>query len=115
MRLSRMRALLFALLLLAPIFGGAAAQTPQAQPAAGAPDCTLPSADIAPARPPPVGPAPVGPAPATPSMQGGAGLVSCVAWTDGCITCRRSEGAIVCNNTGIGCQPQAPRCLERQR
>ena len=64
---------------------------------AGAADAPAPSAD----KPP-----------AAPSVQGGGGLAACRAWTDGCVTCRRSAGAIACNNIGTACQPQPPRCLE---
>jgi hypothetical protein len=47
----------------------------------------------------------------SPSMQSGAGLAGCPAWTDGCIVCRRSGDAVGCSNIGIACQPQAPKCL----
>jgi hypothetical protein len=67
----------------------------------------LPSADSVPDRPP----APPQ-APAEPSVQSGAGLPACLAWSDGCITCERTDGKISCSNPGIACQPQAPRCLK---
>lgn len=54
---------------------------------------------------------PVGASPG-PSIQSGAGLAACLAWTDGCINCLRQGGTIACSNTGIACQPQTPRCLD---
>jgi hypothetical protein len=50
-------------------------------------------------------------APDAPSIQSGAGLAACLAWTDGCIVCRRDGAALSCSNPGIACQPQAPKCL----
>ncbi len=50
-------------------------------------------------------------APDAPSIQSGAGLAACLAWTDGCIVCRRDGAALFCSNPGIACQPQAPTCL----
>jgi hypothetical protein len=50
-------------------------------------------------------------APDAPSVQSGAGLAACLAWTDGCIVCRRDGAALSCSNPGIACQPQAPKCL----
>jgi hypothetical protein len=49
--------------------------------------------------------------PDVPSIQSGAGLAACLAWTDGCIVCRRDRAALSCSNPGIACQPQAPKCL----
>jgi hypothetical protein len=46
-----------------------------------------------------------------PSIQSGAGLAACLAWTDGCIVCRHDGTALSCSNPGIACQPQAPKCL----
>ena len=69
----------------------------------------LPSADSVPDRPP-ASPQ----APAEPSVQSGAGLPACLAWSDGCITCERADGKISCSNPGIACQPQAPRCLKTE-
>jgi hypothetical protein len=51
------------------------------------------------------------PAPDAPSIQSGAGLTACLAWTDGCTVCRRDGAALSCSNPGIACQPQAPKCL----
>jgi hypothetical protein len=47
-----------------------------------------------------------------PSIQSGTGLAACLAWTDGCVTCRRMNDAIACSNPGIACQPGVTRCLE---
>ena len=67
---------------------------------------------------PNIGDAPIAPdaAPAAdlsdaPSIQSGAGLAACLAWTDGCIVCQRDGATISCSNPGIACQPQAPKCL----
>ena len=39
----------------------------------------------------------------------------CLAWSDGCVTCLRSEsGGPVCSNIGISCQPKDIQCA-RQR
>jgi hypothetical protein len=46
-----------------------------------------------------------------PSIQSGAGFAACLAWTDGCIVCRRDGATFSCSNPGIACQPQAPKCL----
>jgi hypothetical protein len=82
----------------------------------GAPACvtdcparpTLPSADVVPDAPAPSMPQ----TPADPSIQSGAGLAACFAWTDGCVTCERAVGEITCSNIGIACQPRAPQCLQ---
>ena len=89
---------------------GAAQAQVQSQPA----DPTrqeLPSADSVPDRP--VSSTPV--APTDPSVQSGAGLPACLAWSDGCVTCERADGKITCSNIGIACQPQAPRCLRADK
>ena len=41
------------------------------------------------------------------------GPANCSRWTDECVNCTRgTDGAPpVCSNIGIGCQPQAVRCL----
>jgi hypothetical protein len=70
----------------------------------------LPSADSVPDRP--ASSTPV--APADPSVQSGAGLAACLAWSDGCVTCERADGKISCSNIGIACQPEAPRCLKTE-
>ena len=37
---------------------------------------------------------------------------TCVAWSDGCVTCRRINGEQgQCSNVGIACQPGEVRCL----
>ncbi len=58
-----------------------------------------------------------GPAPGTlsaseASMHGyGDANKACPEWTDGCRTCRRSNGGgPVCSNIGIACQPVAITC-----
>ena len=39
---------------------------------------------------------------------------TCQEWTDGCITCRRSDaGEPACPNIGIACQPKAITCARR--
>ena len=39
---------------------------------------------------------------------------TCQEWTDGCITCQRSDaGEPVCPNIGIACQPKAITCTKR--
>src|ERR1700733_7202481 len=38
-----------------------------------------------------------------PSVQSGAGLASCLAWSDGCVTCQRNGDAVACSNIGIAC------------
>jgi hypothetical protein len=81
----------------------------QPQPNTGDPARELPSAESVPDRPP-ASP----PASAEQSVQSGAGLAACRAWSDGCITCERTDGNISCSNPGIACQPQAPRCLRAE-
>ena len=90
-----------------PLMLGLAAAQPQ--PIIGDPARGLPSADSVPDRPPARPPAST-----EPSIQSGAGLAACLAWSDGCITCERAEGKISCSNPGIACQPQVPRCLRAQ-
>ena len=46
-----------------------------------------------------------------PSVQSGAALAACSAWTDGCVTCQRTAAGIACSNPGISCQPRQQRCL----
>jgi hypothetical protein len=50
----------------------------------------------------------------TPPIQAGAGLTACLAWTDGCVICRRTNDGIACSNIGIACQPVAARCIAAQ-
>ena len=39
----------------------------------------------------------------------------CLRWTDSCRACSRSaDGAPVCSNIGIACQPKKVECLERR-
>ena len=71
----------------------------------------LPSADVVPDRPPASSPK----APADPSVQSGAGLPACLAWSDGCVTCERTDGKISCSNIGIACQPAEVECTERKQ
>ena len=86
--------------------------TMQAQPqTTEQPRDELPSADIVPDRPAPSTPV----APADPSIQSGAGLQACLAWTDGCVACERADSKISCSNIGIACQPEAPRCLRANK
>ena len=59
---------------------------------------------LAQSSPPVIGP--------TPPIQAGAGLTACLAWTDGCVICRRTNDAIACSNIGTACQPVAARCTE---
>jgi hypothetical protein len=58
----------------------------------------------------PVGTPSSGPSPASPDAVDAA----CVAWTDGCRTCKRTGADIVCSNIGIACQPGQDRCTARQ-
>jgi hypothetical protein len=45
----------------------------------------------------------------------GAGEPTCLAWSDGCATCKRDEaGAAHCSTTGIACQPGAIACTEKR-
>src|ERR1043166_718878 len=40
---------------------------------------------------------------------------TCLMWTDGCRTCSRDpEGAPICSNLGIACQPKEIQCTSRQ-
>ena len=40
---------------------------------------------------------------------------TCQKWVDGCRSCDRgSDGAPVCSNIGIACQPQAVECAARK-
>jgi len=41
-------------------------------------------------------------------------LPNCSRWTDDCVTCTREtkDGAPVCANIGIACQPKAVHCLD---
>jgi len=91
------------------LMAGLVAAHAQSQ-AADPPRQELPSADIVPDRP--TSSTPVAPADA--SVQSGAGLPACLAWTDGCVACERADGKISCSNIGIACQPQAPRCLRTE-
>jgi hypothetical protein len=39
----------------------------------------------------------------------------CLAWNDGCVTCRRdTEAGAICSNIGIACQPKEVACTQRQ-
>jgi hypothetical protein len=39
----------------------------------------------------------------------------CLAWNDGCVTCRRDAAAgAACSNIGIACQPKEITCTQRQ-
>jgi hypothetical protein len=39
----------------------------------------------------------------------------CLAWNDGCVTCRRDAAAgAACSNIGIACQPREITCTQRQ-
>jgi hypothetical protein len=40
----------------------------------------------------------------------GAGHPACAEWTDGCVTCARSEGGLSCSTPGIACQPTEIQC-----
>ena len=52
----------------------------------------------------------------SPSMLGfGEREKLCLAWSDGCVTCLRSEsGGAVCSNIGISCQPKDIHCIRQQ-
>ena len=52
----------------------------------------------------------------SPSMLGfGHREKLCLAWSDGCVICLRSEsGGAVCSNIGIACQPKDIRCTRQQ-
>jgi hypothetical protein len=41
---------------------------------------------------------------------------TCLAWSDGCRTCRYDTKRLVgiCSNVGIACQPREVTCMERQ-
>ncbi len=54
-------------------------------------------------------------APAEPSVYGfGATDRTCVAWSDGCVTCSRAGAdEPQCSNTGIACQPGRIQCTQR--
>lgn len=40
---------------------------------------------------------------------------TCQQWLDGCRACSRgSDGAPVCSNIGIACQPKAVQCTSRK-
>jgi hypothetical protein len=58
------------------------------------------------------------PAPGTvaaPMQRYGDSDKTCVAWTDGCRSCRRdSDQTVSCSNIGIACQPGAIACTSRQ-
>lgn len=59
------------------------------------------------------------PAPASaepPSIQAyGDRDASCQQWIDGCRACGRgNDGAPVCSNIGIACQPKAVQCTARK-
>ena len=51
----------------------------------------------------------------SPSMLGfGEREKLCLAWSDGCVTCLRSEsGGAVCSNIGISCQPKDIQCTRQ--
>jgi hypothetical protein len=39
----------------------------------------------------------------------------CLAWNDGCVTCRRDAATgAACSNIGIACQPKEIACTQRQ-
>jgi hypothetical protein len=45
----------------------------------------------------------------------GAAEAACLAWSDGCATCKRDDaGAAHCSTTGIACQPGAIACTEKR-
>ena len=68
----------------------------------GPPDLPAP-----PAAPPPAAPA---------SIQGfGDREPGCQEWSDSCRTCSRgTDGAPMCSNVGIACQPQEIRCARQK-
>jgi hypothetical protein len=41
----------------------------------------------------------------------------CLAWTDGCVNCNRSEAgaSFTCSNIGISCQPKQVECTSRAK
>jgi hypothetical protein len=63
----------------------------------------------------PVAPAPENlPATATSPFQGLSDN-TCLAWNDGCRTCRReADNTVSCSNIGIACQPSADICTARR-
>jgi hypothetical protein len=52
----------------------------------------------------------------SPSMLGfGNREPACLAWSDDCVTCMRSDtGEPVCSNIGISCQPKDIQCKKRK-
>jgi hypothetical protein len=71
-------------------------------------DETMPNVTDRPA--PPAGDVPKANEPSMPNYGDRNEL--CLTWTDGCVTCRRSEtGDPVCSNIGISCQPKDIRCV----
>ncbi|HEY1540863.1 MAG TPA: hypothetical protein VGG01_00500 [Xanthobacteraceae bacterium] len=60
--------------------------------------------------------APPAPPAVSPAIQGyGDHDKTCLAWSDGCVSCRAgADHAAACTNIGIACQPQAIACSERQ-
>jgi hypothetical protein len=45
----------------------------------------------------------------------GRGDISCMEWSDNCVTCRRQQAGqeYRCSNIGISCQPKNVYCLRR--
>jgi len=41
--------------------------------------------------------------------------ISCLEWSDNCVTCKRDQpaGAYSCSNIGIACQPKNVQCFRR--
>ena len=38
---------------------------------------------------------------------------ACAEWSDGCVTCARTDGGLACSTPGIACTPGPQRCLRR--
>ena len=89
---------LFCMLLLLPCSGAFAADLP-----------------VTPAKPPAAASAPVTEVPPeTEANVFAAPDANCVAWTDGCRICRRTDdGKASCSNIGMACQPEQISCQQR--
>jgi hypothetical protein len=38
---------------------------------------------------------------------------ACLEWSDGCRTCQRPAGEIICSNVGIACVPKQNQCVRQ--
>lgn len=55
---------------------------------------------------------PAAPAPDAVSIQAYGRNGRCLAWTDGCVTCRAAEGKANCSTPGIACTPGTIACTQ---